>query len=107
MEAPFLNTIFASNALPSGLLPCIPSLSLLGTPSSSPPLPSRPDLDLSSGNSLLSTLVAILVRSLAMPRSERPYSPGRYGENGVWEEAEYLERCCCGGGSVTKAGGSL
>ncbi len=57
--------------------PLHPSLSLLGTPNSSPPLPSRPDLDLSSGNNLLSTLVAILVRSLAMPRSERPYSPGR------------------------------
>lgn len=62
MLAPFRKTIFASNAGAKGELP----LPFLTSPSSSCP----------SANNFLS----ILVLSLAKPRSDRPYSPGRYGE---------------------------
>lgn len=87
IEAPFRRTIFASKAEPRGLLPCggISLLAYLGMAKSLSPT----DLDLSSGNNLLSTLVSF-VRSLAVPRSDLPYSPGRYGENGV-RDAAYRE----------------
>lgn len=60
-EAPLRKTIFASNAGANGL----------------EPESSRPRGTSSSSSSASNNLLSILVRSLAKPRSERPYSPGR------------------------------
>jgi len=122
--APFRRTILASKAGARGLLPCTslpPTAFNFGTTSSSSlplttassawtsgaslPVPRSPEhcVEDPSSNNLRSTL-RIFVRSLAMPRSLRPYSPGLYGENGVWEDGY---RACVRGCESAKAGGSF